>query len=95
MSNLLNSCAATVQSTSGGGGLGALDMGRGEPLPKLDMLDTARRPPGEVTFAIKDWVGEEKVGGVRSRCFGSGGGGGGRIKASNCSSLCTLHHKGS
>jgi hypothetical protein len=59
MSNLLNSCAATVQSTSGGGGLGALEIGPGEPLPKLDMLGTARRPLGDVTFAMKDWVGEE------------------------------------
>jgi hypothetical protein len=54
MSNLLNSCAATVQSTSGGGGLGALEIGRGEPLPKFDIFDTARRPPGDVTFAIND-----------------------------------------
>jgi len=59
MRSLLNSCAATVQSTSGGGGVGALEIGRGEPLPKLDIFDTARRAPGDVTFAMKDWVGEE------------------------------------
>lgn len=62
--SLLSSCAATVQSTSGGGGDGGLETtGRGELLP----IDRTRR--GDATFAINDCVGDEYVGAVPSFGF--------------------------
>ena len=51
--SLLNSCAATVQSTSGGGGDGAFVTGLDE-FPLVDILETLRRAVGELTLAMKD-----------------------------------------
>jgi hypothetical protein len=42
MSNLLNSCAATVQGTSGGGGEGARATLRGDPLLAWDTFEAFR-----------------------------------------------------
>jgi hypothetical protein len=93
---LLNSCEATVQSTSGGGGEGALVTARGDVPVPMDILETLRCTLGEFTLAIKDWVGDENVGGVPSLGFlGSDGGGGGLTVASSFSSCGTDHHWGS
>ena len=92
ISSLLSSWAATVQSTSGGGGEGGLVTGLGDPFI-LDTFETLLRVLGEVTFAIKDCVGDEYVGAVPSLgFFGSGAGGGGLTVASSCSSWGNDHH---
>jgi hypothetical protein len=62
----------------------------------LELFDILRWTFGEaLTLAMKDWVGEENVGGEPSLCFLGSNGGTGLTVASSFSSWGNDHHCGS
>ena len=86
MSNLLSSCAAVAQSTSGGGGVGGLEASGIGIAPESERYTFE----GSTTLAVKDCVGEANV--ERSLdlvFFGIGGAAGLRSVSSSISlSMC-------